>query len=190
MQQLLECLSIEMESPNVNSLKNNHSNSHFTLSYICYPAVKAESLRAGNIVRNPAHSDMGTLTLLFLESSGLEIADMRSSNRTSTAEIEKTATFLQVDPVPGTIIVNGGYLLKKWSEGRLKSAVHRVSLPSQRQCEGVSQEDHSAYNVAGDVAPERMSVAFFSAPDPDITVKDVHVGSYLARKRGEFRGTG
>lgn len=164
--------------------------------------MSAQPLQAGRLVRNPAHSDFGTLTLLFQDDvGGLEIADMTSPNIETSAELERSGTFKHVDPVPGTIVVNVGYLLMRWSNGRWKSTVHRVSEPPHVLKE---QDLHNSKtckrNCGGldEMIPERYSIALFSSPDPETLVealpgcwseevpkkwKSINAGKYLRRKQ-------
>lgn len=109
-------------------------------------------------MRSPAHSDFGTLTLLFQqEVGGLEVADMSSTEKLTSAAVEKSATFIPVEPNPDTILVNVGYLLMRWTNARWRNSVHRVSAPP------------SLINM--EIIPERYSFAFFSFPDAQTVVE-------------------
>ena len=151
----------------------------------------------------PPHSDFGSLTLLFQdEVGGLEIADMSSTTSEASAAVEKKGKFIHVDPKPGTIVVNVGYLLMRWSNGRWKNTVHRVMEPPQWEEEALQSPKVSnsskAHDVSGNTIPERYSIAYFSAPDPATIVealpccygddlpqrwKPMNAGEYLLRKR-------
>ena len=170
------------------------------MDLIHYPAVPVNLAGPNRVARNPAHSDFGTLTLLFQdEVGGLEIADMSSTSSETSAGVEKDGTFIHVDPKPGTIIVNIGYLLMRWSNGRWKNTVHRVSEPprSKEQSLHDSSYDRSDKNSDMTMIPERYSVAYFSNPNHDTIVealpgcsidraprwKPINAGEYLDRKR-------
>jgi isopenicillin N synthase-like dioxygenase len=152
--------------------------------------VSLSSLQDGSIVRIPAHSDFGSLTLLFQdEVGGLEVARWGAgiAMKTPSAEFERRGDFVPVTPRPGTVVVNAGYLLMRWSNGRWRNAVHRVlGPPETRNKDGT------------DLAPERYSVAFFASPDPESEIdalpgcwgenvpkrwKPMNAGDYLQRKR-------
>lgn len=141
------------------------------------------------------------MTLLFQdEIGGLEIADMSSTKSETSTKVEKDGKFIHVDPEPRTIIVNVGYLLMRWSNGRWKNTVHRVSEPPRKEqsLQGSTCKDdveRGSSNV--DAIPERYSIAYFSAPDPTTIVealpgcvreqaprwKPINAGEYLRRKR-------
>lgn len=69
-----------------------------------------------------AHTDYGCITLLWQdENGGLEVKD-----RTSGAWIAAT-------PIPGTLVINVGDLLERWSNKRFMSMPHRVVNRSGRE---------------------------------------------------------
>ncbi|RDW72397.1 uncharacterized protein DSM5745_07569 [Aspergillus mulundensis] len=82
------------------------------LKFMKYPTLSEKPENA--LERLSAHTDWGTLTLLFTESPGLEI---RGPNN----------EWHDVPVVPGGIVVNIGDLLEFWSGGLLKSTMHRIS---------------------------------------------------------------
>ena len=108
-----------------------------TLRLLHYPAAtqspSEESIRAG------AHSDYGSLTLLFQHAgqSGLEVLD-RSTN-----------IWHPVQPFEEMLVVNFGDAFEYWSKGFVKSTVHRVVMP--------------VVHSSGD--NERYSIAFFCHPN-------------------------
>ena len=174
----------------------------FDLSLIHYPTISTAFLPSGELARNPAHSDFGTLTLLFQDKvGGLEIADMSSTSSERSAMVERSGKFIPVDPKPGTVTVNVGYLLMRWSNGRWKNTVHRVSEPQHWKDQGlpVSKSKNTAEKRGGsaEAIPERYSIAYFGAPDPATVVealpcccgdqaprwKPVNAGEYLRSKR-------
>ncbi|KIW21228.1 hypothetical protein PV08_01808 [Exophiala spinifera] len=195
MDKLLECLSIALDLDNKDALNRYHSGSMHTSSLIHYPAVSTQCLRVGEIVRNAAHSDFGTLTLLFQHNvGGLEIADMSSTDKITTSAVEKDAIFIPIDPKPGTIVVNAGYLLMRLTNGRWKNAVHQEVEPSHFIGDWGSQERADF----DEMTPERYSIAFFGFPDAATIVEPlpsccsvempkrwgpINAGEYLLKKR-------
>lgn len=83
------------------------------------PDAQAEDVRAG------AHSDYGSVTLLFRipGQAGLEV--LTPSN--TWAPVPVTPPGTENDPSP-PILVNIGDLLSYWTNGLLRSTVHRVSF--------------------------------------------------------------
>lgn len=107
-----------------------------TLRLLHYPAVQSqseESIRAG------AHSDYGSLTLLFQHDhrSGLQVLD------------RSTDTWYPVEPFDDMIVVNFGDAMEYWSKGFIKSTVHRVVMPM----------------IDSNKENERFSIAYFCHPN-------------------------
>jgi len=74
--------------------------------------------------------------LLLQETAGLEV-------------LNKTGEWVSAPPLPGTMVINIGDLLERWTDGRLPSTKHRVR------------------NLTGQ---ERYSIAMFHDPDPTAVV--------------------
>ena len=93
-----------------------------------YPPI-TESLLPGQL-RSGAHTDFGTMTLLFHHGSaeGLEIQ-------------RPDGTWLHAPSMPGAAIINVGDLLTRWSNGQLRSVLHRVVPP---QGQGAQRPRYSA----------------------------------------------
>jgi isopenicillin N synthase-like dioxygenase len=202
---LLDCLSIALKLSSSDSLSSYHAKSLFNLDLLHYPPVSTQLLRSGAISRIPAHSDFGTLTLLFQDNTGgLEIADLQSASTEKSAEFEKHGKFRHVKPVPDTVIVNVGYLLMRWSNGRWRNTIHRVVEPPL-QLQGMALNDSEQTKksevdarVPDETSPARYSIPFFSVPDPETIVqalpgcwteeipkkwRPISAGDYLRRKR-------
>jgi isopenicillin N synthase-like dioxygenase len=92
------------------------------LRLLRYPPSESNGLRAG------AHSDYGSLSLLFQHEhqSGLEVLD-RSSN-----------IWYPVSPHDDMLVVNFGDVAEYWSKGLIKSIVHRVVMPTEKNTERFS----------------------------------------------------
>ena len=101
-----------------------------------YPALNKAALPGQ--MRAGAHSDYGSLTLLFQEegSSGLEILNHQKE-------------WIPVTPSIPNLVVNLGDLMEHWTNGRWISTLHRVVAPQNKK----------------DLAQSRMSLAFFQQPD-------------------------
>lgn len=104
-----------------------------TLRLLHYPEVNAEVFQINpGQVRAGAHSDYGSITLLFQDTrGGLQVKS-------------PTGQFVDATPIEGTIVVNAGDLLARWSNETIKSTIHRVVEPPRRD---------------GQVYPSRYSIA-------------------------------
>lgn len=84
-----------------------HSYSENSLSYKHYPAVPASDFKSHEKERLGSHSDLTSVTLLFQDDcGGLEVEKQG-----------KRGEFFPVDPVEGSMIVNIGDVLMRWSNG-------------------------------------------------------------------------
>ncbi|CAF1423790.1 unnamed protein product, partial [Rotaria sordida] len=94
-----------------------------------------------NVIRAGAHSDYGSLTLLFQHDnkSGLEVFD-RLKN-----------CWYPVEARNDMIVVNFGDVFEYWTKGMIKSTIHRVILPNN-----INEQNQS-----------RFSIAFFCVPNGD-----------------------
>jgi isopenicillin N synthase-like dioxygenase len=103
-----------------------------------YPPVSpgAQGVRAG------AHEDINVITLLLgAEEAGLEI-------------LTRSGDWLEVNPAPGSLVVNVGDMLQRLTNGRLPSTTHRVvNPPPQRR--GLA----------------RLSMPFFVHFQPDFVIR-------------------
>jgi isopenicillin N synthase-like dioxygenase len=150
---VLSALAIALDLENDDDISKEHSRSLYQLRLNYYPSIPASVLHSGEKGRCAAHSDFGTLTLLFQDScGGLEIEDPNQPN-----------TFLPVTPVPNTVIVNCGDLMERWSNGRWKSDVHRVVAPPI--------DPQKSKEAGKEILKTRYSIPFFAAPDPDALIE-------------------
>ncbi|KAI4867240.1 2OG-Fe(II) oxygenase superfamily protein [Hypoxylon rubiginosum] len=100
------------------------------LRFLHYPPPSATPAAEPADVRAGAHSDYGSVTLLFRlrGQAGLEI--LESGTGTGTwAPVPVTPPGTENDAAP-PILVNIGDLLSYWTNGLLRSTVHRVSFPT------------------------------------------------------------
>ncbi|XP_072022330.1 uncharacterized protein [Amphiura filiformis] len=96
-------------------------------------------------VRCGEHSDYGSITLLFQkDQGGLEI-------------LNRQGQWVSAPPIDGTIVVNIGDALQRWSADKLLSSKHRVVNP-------VSESDKRA---------DRYSIIYFGSPDVGTTLECV-----------------
>lgn len=98
-----------------------------------------------------AHTDFGCITLLWQdENGGLQVRERQSGE------------WIEAPPLPGTLVVNVGDLLGRWSNDRFASTPHRVLNRSGR---------------------ERVSIATFYDPDFDAGVDPRDLGADEAEAR-------
>ncbi|PSR19846.1 isopenicillin N synthase family oxygenase [filamentous cyanobacterium CCP3] len=117
----------------------HHTAQNYTLRLLHYPPLPT-SLKPGQI-RAGAHSDYGTLTLLFQDDiGGLEVLNAQDN-------------WISAPAIPGAVLINTGDLTERWSNGVFRSTRHRVSLPQGEK----AQRD-------------RYSIAFFCEPNADATI--------------------
>ncbi|KAF9701017.1 hypothetical protein EKO04_000529 [Ascochyta lentis] len=142
---VLDALSTALDVPDA-GLSATHAQSLFQLRILHYPPLAASELQERKRSRINAHSDFGTLTLLFQDSvGGLEIEDPHTPGQ-----------FHAVPPVEQAVLVNVGDLMSRWSNERWKSTVHRVVSPPGDE---------------GRMLPDRYSIPFFATADPDTVIE-------------------
>jgi isopenicillin N synthase-like dioxygenase len=133
--QVLRAFAIALQLPE-DFFTLKHGQNHF-LRLLHYPPLTAApevgQLRAGE------HTDYGSITLLLQDAiGGLEV-------RTRSGE------WIAAPPIPGTIVVNVGDAMQRWTNDRLCSTPHRVRIPTGE-----------------DAGRSRYSVALFCDPNPDV----------------------
>ncbi|SRR5579883_83611 len=116
-----------------------HDQQNHTLRLLHYPPLqqppKMGQVRAGE------HSDYGSMTLLFQdEVGGLEV-------QTASGQ------WIAAPPIPGTVVVNTGDLMQRWTNHVFCSTKHRVVIPNDER-----------------VNQSRYSVAFFCHPNDDTEI--------------------
>lgn len=121
-----------------------------TLRLLHYPEVKSDVFKKNqNTVRAGAHTDYGSVTFLFQDmAGGLQIMSSKG-------------TFVDATPIAGTIVVNAGDLLARWSNDTIKSTKHRVVEPPTQS----------------EVHPARYSIPYFCHPNHNSTI-DAIPGTY------------
>ncbi|RCV10790.1 hypothetical protein SETIT_2G136600v2 [Setaria italica] len=81
----------------------------------CFPACPEPDLTLGM----PPHSDYGFLTVLL-------------QDQVNGLEVRHADSWVLVDPIPGSLVVNVGDHFEMYSNGRYKSVLHRVRVNSAR----------------------------------------------------------
>lgn len=89
-----------------------HSGNFNQLRLLHYPPLPAKAVIHGNVARMPAHTDWSTMTLLFQDDcGGLEVEDPILPGK-----------FVPVPPLRGSLVMNVGDLLMRWSNGKFPSS--------------------------------------------------------------------
>ncbi|WP_317930022.1 isopenicillin N synthase family dioxygenase [Halioxenophilus sp. WMMB6] len=108
-----------------------------SLRLLYYPHDLQHQLQAGQLGAG-AHCDYGFITLLFQD----EIGGLQVQNR--------QGAWLNIPPQAGSVVINSGDLLERWSNGRYRSTPHRVEAKLGQQA--------------------RQSIALFVDPDSSTLV--------------------
>lgn len=159
----LLALGLEVEGTNsTNFFSVRHTKpSGCTVRLLHYPNVPDSiALDTETDIRAGAHSDYGSCTLLFQRAGqpGLEI---RTANNESWAPVAVIPdSYKKTSTTTPPILVNIGDLLSYWTNGLLKSTVHRVIFPAGEK-------------------NDRYSIAYFCHPAND--EKLIPVPSRLVR---------
>ena len=135
---ILQTFALALEMPE-DFFISRHNQQNHTLRLLHYPPLqtspKPGQMRAGE------HSDYGSLTLLFQDGvGGLEV---------QTADKD----WIAVPSIPGTVVVNIGDLMQRWTNHIFCSTKHRVVIPND---DGINQS--------------RYSIAFFCHPNNNTEV--------------------
>ncbi|KAG9247281.1 hypothetical protein BJ878DRAFT_493437 [Calycina marina] len=133
-----------------------------TLRLLHYPPAAKDMFKNKLQVRAGEHTDYGSITLLFQDNrGGLQV---KSPN----------GTFIDATPISGTVVINAGDLLARWSNDSIKSTLHRVVEPPA--------------STEGNTHPARYSVAYFCNPNFDSQIEAIE-GTYGGDK-GERKYAG
>jgi isopenicillin N synthase-like dioxygenase len=94
--------------------------------------------------RNGQHTDFTGFTILRpdLAPGGLQVLSPGNA-------------WIDVPAAPGTLVINSGDLLQRWTNDRWRSNLHRVSNPDR--------------TMTG--SAERLSIVMFTGPDPEAVVE-------------------
>ena len=137
-ERIFRAFAIALQMPET-YIADRHQSRGYTLRLLHYPPMKMVP-KPGQI-RAGAHSDYGTLTLLFQDDvGGLEV-------QLGNGE------WFSAPSIPEAILINTGDLTQRWSNDVFLSTKHRVGLPQLEKAER-----------------DRYSIAFFCQPDADTDI--------------------
>lgn len=127
---ILRILAATLQLPR-DFFAERHLGENVTLRFLHYPANLP--VRSGDQLGAGAHTDYGSITLLFQDDvGGLELRNA-------------DGTWRFAPPVKDAIVINTGDLMERWTNGRFRSTVHRV-----RPITG----DRDRYSIAFFVDPD------------------------------------
>lgn len=135
---VLKAMALALQLP-ADFFVTRHNRRNHTLRLLHYPPLqqppKIGQVRAGE------HSDYGSITLLFQnEGEGLEVQAL-------------SGEWVAAPPIPGTVVVNIGDLLQRWTNHVFCSTKHRVVIPTDER-----------------INQSRYSIAFFCHPNDDTEI--------------------
>lgn len=178
---ILRLIAMGLEIEDVNWLARSHEKASQACRLLYYPTLPPNSdydheadIRAG------AHSDYGSITLLFTrpDQPGLEILTPDGDTWASVPVFPENYHSKTFPP----IVVNIGDLLSYWTNGFLKSTVHRVVLTTPPTPSG-ELDDAKAENTDAD----RFSIAIFVQPEDDTVLAPIP-SPLVEERAASFKG--
>ncbi|KAK6364746.1 uncharacterized protein PV06_06509 [Exophiala oligosperma] len=162
---LLRLIAMGLEIPDADWIARTHDNAPNTSRLLYYPALPPNSdYNPQADIGAGAHSDYGSITLLFTRPGqpGLEL--LKPNGDWAAVPVfppnYHSATFPPV-------VVNIGDLLSYWTNGLLKSTIHRVVLSSPtKETNGVNGSTTNGHGSNG-AGTDRYSIAIFVQPHED-----------------------
>ncbi|KFY24965.1 hypothetical protein V493_04918 [Pseudogymnoascus sp. VKM F-4281 (FW-2241)] len=170
---ILRLIALGLSIDDADWLVRSHENSSQTSRFLYYPELPRDSdydpkadIRAG------AHSDYGSITLLFTrpDQPGLEILTPDGNTWASVPVFPENYHSKTFPP----IVVNIGDLLSYWTNGLLKSTIHRVVSAAPADNDGDSDSD-------------RLSIAIFIQPADDTVLTPIP-SPLIEERAADFKG--
>lgn len=140
-------LHLDLKPGTLASLHRLHKPAGDILRFIKYPPQPPDDRRTSLV----AHTDFGSLTVLFSHLGGLQILPPGPD-----------AQWGYVRPERGHAIINVGDALVKFTNGLLRSNIHRATYPPGAQAELV-----------------RYTVGYFIRPEDDVVLKKLDGGDVI-----------
>lgn len=144
--------NLKLEPSALTSLHNLHEGSLDSVRLLRMPPQPTNDRRTSLL----AHTDIGSVTLLWNVLGGLQIQN---------AEAQNDEGWEFVKPEPGCCIVNIGDALPKLTSNVIRSNLHRVTSAPGEQANY-----------------DRYSIAYFCRPTNDIPMKAIPLGRSLEAK--------
>jgi isopenicillin N synthase-like dioxygenase len=127
-------------------------------SFVYYPGQSAQSEKP--VFGVGPHTDFGLLTVLCQDSvGGLQVENLNGD-------------WIEAPPIPGTLVVNVGDLLERWTDGAFRSTPHRVINSSGLE--------RMSLVLAFDPNPETMiDASDIYGADHQVQQSSISCGDYL-----------
>lgn len=151
---LLRAMAVGMGLDDAGFFVDYHRGRNNQVRLLHYPPVDEALLDAGEVDCIGAHTDFCTLTMLFQDDVG-------------GLEVFHGGRFYPAPYVPGTIVVNIGDFLMRWSNDELRSTLHHVRTPPSV---GGGARAAAARAGAPVMTRERYSIPYFVAADGERTI--------------------
>jgi len=169
---LLKAIALGMDL-HEDLLISYHQTTDNQLRLLHYPPVEELSLKNGKAERIAPHTDFGTLTMLLQDDcGGLQVEDPNNPG-----------VFVPAPPIPGSLVVNTGDFLMRWSNDQLKSTLHRVTAPPVDSKTGITKERFSIpYFVSADKDKVIEALPGTFSEDTPKRYEPIKAGEYLSRR--------
>ncbi|XP_069138807.1 uncharacterized protein [Argopecten irradians] len=147
---ILDLLSIGLGLEDKHFLRKCHarfgqSGNSSLLKTMLYPALPENAVLEPNQLWCGEHTDFGSLSMLFQDDTGgLEVKNLDGK-------------YIPATPMPGTIVINIGDMMQRWTSDQLIATEHRVVISEKESKRKMS----------------RQSLAFFIQPDDDVVIQSL-----------------
>lgn len=121
------------------------------LRAINYPSIKLDDRIQPGQLRASAHTDYGTMTILRSDGPGLQVSKDKSP-----------PTWCDVPHVEGGFVINLGDLMRRWTNDKWLSTLHRVVITSGEISNNGNDQE---------ITKRRQSLAFFHNLNKDALVE-------------------
>lgn len=159
---MLAILGASLELPS-HFFAERHLGENVTLRFLHYPANLPT--RSGDQLGAGAHTDYGSITLLFQDDvGGLEL-------------LGADGQWHFAPPVADAVVINTGDLMERWTNGRFRSTVHRV-----RPITGTRDRYSIALFVDPDSAVQVECIPSCVRPDAPARYPPITAGEHIRQK--------
>ena len=106
---IMSAMALGIGLPDENYFRPSHPGHNNQLRLLHYPPIPAATLESQSATRMDAHSDWGSITMLFQDDcGGLQIENPHQKG-----------VFVDAPPLKDAIVMNIGDLMMRWSNGQL-----------------------------------------------------------------------